>query len=697
MDKLKDFLKKAYFHKDVTIAYTRVYATLGSTGFLAVMIDGLAFRHSYYVASLAFVAIVNLYFGVWLFEKGLRKFVKIYRPTTSMGLIFLCIQECGGISSPILLWFSNVLMGVMFAFGILPTVIVVIFELIIVTYLNFSAAAPNPALYFHLTFSLTVMLGIGIMFSKISEYYFSKLMLQKAKTEEKSKQIKALLDGIPQGILTLGPEGEILPDYSRHLLSILETDTIDGNFYSVVLQRAAMSSDEIDRCWQSILNVIGTDQLNYEVNVGNLLPEIKLKIGNQIKYLKCTWNIDDHEDVVSKILVTILDVTNEKQIEQAAEAQAKEFALIKELIEVEPKKISQFFASSRVLLSENARYLTAMRDSELSIGVIQTMFVNLHTAKGAARTLGLKDLARVFHEVEDYFHDILKQRKSPEISKLIDGCQQAQDALDHYIEINQMKLNRREEFTTVTLSRDFVENHYKVLTLLSERITCREMNIVDMVQAIADEKLKLISAIYDQLPSVFNDYKAKAEKIAQDLGKAPPIFRFDIPDISMKPEMRTLLDNCMIHLLRNALDHGIEEPSERHKKGKADQGCLSATATVEDQILRIDFHDDGRGLAIAALRARGLDRSLIKADAKPEEIAELIFHSGISTVDKVSAISGRGIGMDAVRSFLAKQGGSIDIELGPSKDANGDFVSFRFVIRIPGWNPASEQSPSLAS
>ena len=139
----------------------------------------------------------------------------------------------------------------------------------------------------------------------------------------------------------------------------------------------------------------------------------------------------------------------------------------------------------------------------------------------------------------------------------------------------------------------------------------------------------------------------------------------------------------MIHMLRNTLDHGIEKPSERILKKKAEKGRLEIEASyVEDRVV-LKIRDDGRGLAISRLRALGLKQGLISEASSLQEIAETIFVSGISTAEKVSNISGRGVGMEAVRSYLNEVGASISVRLLDAKDEQADFYDFFFEIELP--------------
>ncbi|MEC9340002.1 MAG: chemotaxis protein CheA, partial [Pseudomonadota bacterium] len=134
----------------------------------------------------------------------------------------------------------------------------------------------------------------------------------------------------------------------------------------------------------------------------------------------------------------------------------------------------------------------------------------------------------------------------------------------------------------------------------------------------------------------------------------------------------------LIHLVRNALDHGIEQPEDRVASGKPVSGRLEVSAYHESGSIVIEISDDGAGLNHERILARGRERGLIQPDEEPteERIFNLIFQPGFSTAVEVSDVSGRGVGMDVVRRNIKDLGGNIDIR---SVSGQGSTV----IIRLP--------------
>ena len=134
----------------------------------------------------------------------------------------------------------------------------------------------------------------------------------------------------------------------------------------------------------------------------------------------------------------------------------------------------------------------------------------------------------------------------------------------------------------------------------------------------------------------------------------------------------------LVHLVRNALDHGIESPSVRREAGKNPEGSLELKAYHQGGSIVIEVRDDGRGLDEQKIFDRAVERGLVEAGDRPpaERILDLIFHPGFSTAEKISDISGRGVGLDVVRRNIRELGGHIEVT---SKHGIGT----TFTIRLP--------------
>jgi two-component system chemotaxis sensor kinase CheA len=150
-----------------------------------------------------------------------------------------------------------------------------------------------------------------------------------------------------------------------------------------------------------------------------------------------------------------------------------------------------------------------------------------------------------------------------------------------------------------------------------------------------------------------------AASLAERLGKPELKIECHGGALRLENERWSSLWSACVHLVRNAVDHGIEFPAERAARGKAGGGRLVLQATVESNELVLAFEDDGGGIDWHRLEQKALAHGLPFAD-EPDRLA-VLFTDGLSTRDEASEISGRGIGMGAVREEVRARGGSIHV------------------------------------
>jgi two-component system chemotaxis sensor kinase CheA len=185
---------------------------------------------------------------------------------------------------------------------------------------------------------------------------------------------------------------------------------------------------------------------------------------------------------------------------------------------------------------------------------------------------------------------------------------------------------------------------------------------------------EVLSGIVDSLPS-----------LARELGKEPPITRIADEQVVVRSQLSSTLRNVFMHLYRNALDHGIETPQERERAGKAPMGRIDLGVELTGDALRMVMRDDGRGLALQRIRRKAIENGLLAEAARPAaaELARLILEPGFSTAEQVTEVSGRGVGMDAVRGFVEAEGGTLDLVVRGDGSGTEEYVEFETVITLP--------------
>lgn len=185
----------------------------------------------------------------------------------------------------------------------------------------------------------------------------------------------------------------------------------------------------------------------------------------------------------------------------------------------------------------------------------------------------------------------------------------------------------------------------------------------DVRDAITRMRMQRIETVFGALPRLVRDLSA-------ELGKQVMV-DLDGGDVELDREMIETIRDPLTHIIRNAIDHGIEAPSARLAAGKREIGLLAVAARQSGNTISIVISDDGRGLDEERIAAKAVATGLIAAADRPmmsrDKILNLIFEPGFSTAETVSNVSGRGVGLDVVRQNLEKVGGSIKVSSTPGE------------------------------
>ncbi|MBW4047134.1 MAG: chemotaxis protein CheA [Proteobacteria bacterium] len=179
----------------------------------------------------------------------------------------------------------------------------------------------------------------------------------------------------------------------------------------------------------------------------------------------------------------------------------------------------------------------------------------------------------------------------------------------------------------------------------------------EMQDAIMQVRMMPVSVVFQRFPRLVRD-------IAHKLGKEINL-QLEGDHTEADKNIVEAIGDPLIHLVRNSLDHGIEDPATRLAAGKPAAGTLRISATQESDRVVIEVSDDGRGIDPAVIKRKAYEKGLINEAAlesiSDQEAVNLVFAAGFSTVEKVSDLSGRGVGMDVVRSAMDKVGGTVDL------------------------------------
>src|SRR5690606_31128503 len=211
---------------------------------------------------------------------------------------------------------------------------------------------------------------------------------------------------------------------------------------------------------------------------------------------------------------------------------------------------------------------------------------------------------------------------------------------------------------------DDLTRQYETLLLQQSRVSS------DLQQGLMRTRMVPFDALVPRLRRV-------VRQAAGDTGKQVQL-RLDGAQGELDRNVLERMTAPLEHMLRNAVAHGLEPPQQRRKSKKPEEGSVRIAVRREGSEVVLEVGDDGRGLDRAAIRQRGEQRGLVRADAvlADSDLDALIFEPGFSTVDEVSRLAGRGVGMDVVASEVRQLGGTLDIA---SRKGEGT----TFTLRLP--------------
>ncbi len=367
-----------------------------------------------------------------------------------------------------------------------------------------------------------------------------------------------------------------------------------------------------------------------------------------------------------------------------------------------------FFNSAQDYLQGMNQALLLLEADGQNKNAIETIFRKAHSLKSESLSMGYGMISEVCHKAEDLFAKIRDENKVIEkdgfsiLFQIFDYLENSLQALNK----NQGETDNGEVLSKLALLQekhlinahdlhideenpnDIAENKLLYLRVsirildkimnISEELIIQRMKLSEITQSknlellpVVEKKIDLliselqyyvtqsrltpIEDIFVKLPRVVRD-------LSNNLGKKVDI-ELDLSNLKVDRLIAESLYEPVIHLIRNALDHGIEGNEERKRLGKTPNGKIKIKASSERGLARIEISDDGRGINYQKIKEKISQKNPeIRNLENNEQILELMFQGGISTAESVTNISGRGVGLNVVKSVLDRVGGSVQVK-----------------------------------
>ena len=243
----------------------------------------------------------------------------------------------------------------------------------------------------------------------------------------------------------------------------------------------------------------------------------------------------------------------------------------------------------------------------------------------------------------------LKDLTSDRSSVLTDNFQSAEEKLHQLLEITA---NSNSELADLA---EKIKNHNKQTTRDTQK---QQRMLLNMRDELIETRMSPVGRLFNRFPRLLKQLSVTHDKNAE--------LNISGSHILIDKTIEEKLYDPLLHLVRNSFDHGLETPEQRAQTDKPETGTVFLRAYYQGSQTIIEVGDDGKGINIEKIKQTGIEKNLISAEqaavTPPSQLLELLFEPGFSTADKLSDLSGRGVGMDVVRSQIEEMNGTISIE-----------------------------------
>jgi len=455
---------------------------------------------------------------------------------------------------------------------------------------------------------------------------------REAKIKARNADMRLVLDNLEQGLITLQRDGSISEERSA---------TVDRWFGSPAPGTPIWTYlGAVDPTFSEVLRV------SWEALIDGMMPtEVCLhQMPRRMRKGDRTYELAYRpvmvDDDWSKLVLVISDITDRLEAENAEESQRETVAMFQRILR-DPRGFASFY-------DECAQLVATAKDTTAPLVVVKRA---LHTLKGNSALFGLGSVARVCHDIETRIEES-PSHPSPEESAAITDVWRAVEK--RYDTLG--RLGRKQ----VTIE----ESEYEALVEATRRGTSTE-SLARMVASFRSESVVLS---LERFTERVHGLAAKLKKADVDVVVEPSRLR-------LPPNRFGAFWSAFTHVVRNAVDHGIETAEERAAAGKPPRATLRMHGYTTPQAMCVVIHDDGRGIDWEAVAAKARAQKL--PASTHDELVNALFADAFSTRDVVTETSGRGMGLSVVREVVRGMGGRIEIESDRGKGS-----LFRFVFPL---------------
>ncbi|UTY28707.1 chemotaxis protein CheA [Treponema putidum] len=482
---------------------------------------------------------------------------------------------------------------------------------------------------------------------KISDYFSEYEILELAETVKKGEELYAVIVKFDESNLMNSVGGiqvfAALKDYGSVLKTVPDFDALyEDEFHETVIYFLSSSSDK---------NILEKAAFIGDVTLSVSAEKLQLKEEMQVKEQPQPAPVQASSPKASESKIP------EKPEEQAAEEHKESVAKSAEKPE---KKQPQASSQGSGHSSGSILRVDATRIDYLLNLVSETVITKASLNQS---TIEFAELYDKFQNSSTIYKD--KTRK------LLDKMPEYLEKIQQGYDINSIKQDILNEYSSLL---DVFGDFDSLMKASVTKFKSSSQNLGRISGELQEGVMKIrmvpISQIFSRFPRVVRD-------LSRDLNKNVQLV-IEGEDTELdKSVVEDLLDPIM-HCVRNSLDHGIESPDVRKNLGKPEQGILLLKASNEGNMIVIEVSDDGHGIDVEAVKQKAVERGILHPNKSLTDVEafQLVFAPGFSTSKTISSVSGRGVGLDVVKTHIEKLNGTVMVESEPN-------VGTRFIIKLP--------------
>jgi signal transduction histidine kinase len=502
---------------------------------------------------------------------------------------------------------------------------------------------------------LLMMVGVGfaVLLVMLVAYFQWLRQREERRAQVIREQMGDILETVKDGLFLLDADLRVGDVRSRALNTLLRRENFAGACFEDLL-RDLVSPKTLDTALKYVKLLWGERANENLIKSINPLAEVEVTFdrGNGVRdarYLEFEFHRVKGDQGVRQVLVSVNDVTSRVLLaREAAEAQGNAQAhteMLLGILKLDARQLGAFLSDCKATLSQvNAILKVPARDPRAYREKIEQMFREMHRLKGEAATLGVTTVETRVHEFEDLLSG-LRQREQLDGNDFLPLVVRLDDLLAHLASIREL-LERLGEMRTAAAA-------------------CATQMVPTL--AVPDAPPDFAAGLVSLAHRIATEQGKKVRLLAEGLDRVPGPYRRAVQDV-------------IVQLLRNAVAHGIEPPSQRRESGKDETGQVIVQFASDGDAFRLTLEDDGAGIVTQNVRDAAVRRGLVSdsdaAQFDAKAALAFIFRPGFSTRDGADRDAGRGVGLDLVRRTVQELGGRIGVSTTPGR-------ATRFRVTLP--------------